>query len=123
MRLAAMLFAFSLCDSVWGAPFQNGSFELGSIAWRLERELHFGLEMGEGRTQLMTRIGHEAPLAFQRGLETGKHLVERFAEPRDPARGNAAPYQGHARDRTQRFGTRTIPLQTARPPSRPRRQA
>jgi choice-of-anchor C domain-containing protein len=31
MRLAAMLFAVSLCGSVWGAPFQNGSFEFGTI--------------------------------------------------------------------------------------------
>src|SRR4051812_40571144 len=28
-RFAAALCAFSFCGAAWGAPFQNGSFELG----------------------------------------------------------------------------------------------
>ena len=32
MRLATVLFVFSWCGSVWAAPFQNGSFELGTIS-------------------------------------------------------------------------------------------
>jgi len=37
--------------------------------------------MGEWRPQFMACIGDEAPLALQCCLETGKHLVERVAEP------------------------------------------
>src|SRR5207244_12515759 len=57
--------------------------ELPARAGCLERELDFGLEMGERRSELVTRIGNEAPFAFHCRLETGEHLVERVAESGD----------------------------------------
>jgi hypothetical protein len=60
--------------------------ELRSRARGLERQLDFRLEVCKRRSELMTRVRDEASFALQRGLETGKHLVERVAQP-----GNLVP--------------------------------
>jgi hypothetical protein len=91
------------------------SLELCAGARGVERELDFGLDVGERCPQLMARIGDEAPFALHCGLETGKHLVERVAEAgdlvvrardREPlgktAGGNRCGTRTHAVDRPQR---------------------
>ena len=47
------------------------------------RRLELGLDDGERRAQLVARVGQEAPLALERGLEARQHLVQRLAEAAD----------------------------------------
>ena len=63
-----------------GAPRAN---DLGHRAELLgagvlvgERNLHLRAQHGERRAQLVRRVGHEAPLARERGLQAGEHSVE-----------------------------------------------
>ena len=49
---------------------------------RLGQELDVGAQAREGRAQLVSGVGHEAPLLQLRGVERGEHLVERGREAR-----------------------------------------
>ena len=75
-----------------------------------QRQLELGLQQRERRPQLVARLGDEAALALEPGLEPGEHLVQRSREPaisssrrrdgkplrpaaapRSPPRGGASP--------------------------------
>ena len=52
-----------------------------------QRQLELGLEESEWRTELVARVGDEAPLAREPGFEPAEHGVQRLAQPTDLVAG------------------------------------
>ena len=58
----------------------QGGLQLVPLARTLEGELDLRPEVGERCSQLVARVGDEAALSLDRGLEPAEHLVERLAQ-------------------------------------------
>ena len=71
----------------------SDSRALGPEVVRPQRRLELGLDHRHGRAQLVAGVGHELPLALERGAQAVEHLVQRLAEGVDlvPGRGQRQP--------------------------------
>ena len=99
-----------------------------------QRELELRAQQRQRCTQLVARVGDEAPFVLERGLEPLQHVVQRFRELRDlvPSGGNGQARAGsrggdrsrtppHRLDRPKRRGGEQVPgkdpsARTAGPP-------
>ena len=63
-----------------GPDRAQGGLQLVPLARTLEGELDLRPEVGERCSQLVARVGDEAALSLDRGLEPAEHLVERLAQ-------------------------------------------
>ena len=75
--------------------------ELRGRARAAQGELELGAQQRERRAQLVARVGEEAPLVLERGVQASEHVVQRRREPRDLVAGgrDGQPCGRRCRDR------------------------
>ena len=109
-------------------PRQRRRRARGADSRLCERELDLGLDSARRSPQLVAGVGDEAPLALERGLEAGQHLVQpacragrsrrrrRHRQPpagsrrrsSRPARSSARPGAGQRREQVRRRARRAV---------------